>query len=132
TRHVQRLLLRHGIEDREALTSLLGQARHKRVCLCPYCYGLIPVKEVEVPAPLTFTDDSLEGAGYRIEVTENWLFPRLTIAGPKGEIVAGREPAPFLTRNGALALLFAIVVPLAFLATELLTGQHLPHPLAVF
>ncbi len=76
--------------------------------------------------PLTFTEDGLKGSGYLVELTENRLFPRLAIEGPKGEISAGREPGRFLTRNGALAVLFSTLVPLSFLATWEFTGQRLP------
>jgi hypothetical protein len=131
TRNVQRLLLRHGIEDREALAALLGRARNKRACLCPHCYGLIPVKEPAMPAPLTFTEDGLEGAGYRIELNEHRLFSGLTIDGPKGDIFTGREPGRFMTRNGALALLVGPLMLLAFLMTEVLTHQRLPLYLVI-
>jgi hypothetical protein len=130
-RNVQRLLLRHGIEDREALAALLGQARSKRACLCPHCYGLIPVQEPAMPGPLKFTEDGLHGAGYRIEVNENKLFPGLAIEGPEGDIFTGREPGRFLTRNGALALLVGPLMLLAFLVTEFLTGQRLPLYLVI-
>ena len=130
-RNVQRLLLRHGIEDREALAALLGQARSKRACLCPHCYGLIQVKEPAMPAPLTFTEDSLEGAGCRIELNEHRLYPGLAIEGPKGDIFTGREPGRLLTRNGALALLVGPLMLCAFLLTEALTGRRLPLYLVI-
>jgi hypothetical protein len=128
-RNVQRLLLRHGIEDREALAALLSQAKHKHACLCPHCYGLIPVKEPATTAPLTFSEDSMEGAGYRVELTETRLFPTLVIEGPGGEIFSGSEPGRFLTRNGALALLVGPLMLVGILLTEILTGQRLPRPL---
>jgi hypothetical protein len=130
-RNVQRLLLRHGIEDREALAALLTQARNKRACLCPHCYGLIPVKEPTMPAPLTFSEDSVKGAGYRVELNENKLFSSLEIEGPRGDIFTGREPGRLLTRNGALALLVGPLMLCAFLLTDALTGRRLPLYLVI-
>jgi len=125
-RHVQRLLLRHGVEDRDALAALLDQARHENACLCPHCYKQIPVHEPAAPPPLVFKNESLEGQGYDIELSENGLWPRVRIEGPEGIIHEGREAGSFLTRNGALAFVVGPLVLLCFVLTELFTGQRLP------
>jgi hypothetical protein len=125
-RQVQRLLLRHGVEDREALVALLEQARRAHTCLCPHCYNQIPVHEPVAQSPLTFRNDSLEGEDYYIEVSENGLWPRVQIEGPEGTIHDGREPGTFLTRNGALAFVVAPLVVACLVVPELFPGRRLP------
>jgi hypothetical protein len=130
-RNVQRLVLRHGVEDREALSALMDQARREHACLCPHCYTQIPMNESVAPEPLAFKDGSLEGENYYIEVSENGFWPRVQIEGPEGTIHDGREPGSFLTRNGALGFVVGPLVLACVLLMKLFTGQRLPLPLEV-
>ncbi|MBM4067655.1 MAG: hypothetical protein FJ271_01735 [Planctomycetes bacterium] len=125
-RRLQRLMLRHGIEDRQALSSLLERAREKHASLCPHCYGRVPCVPPPPEPELTQSDDALEGFGYRLEVSDAGLFPRLRIESDDEVLYDGREPGRVLTRNGALALFIGPIVLAGFLVAELLSGGRLP------
>ncbi len=126
--HLQRLLLRHGIEDREAMAILREQARQAGASLCPHCLAHVPVQEPpELPPPLTFDENKLEGHDFRLEVSEGGLRPWLEIQTPRGLVVARKEPDRGLTRNGVLAVVIVPIAVASFLLTEFVTrGQMSP------
>lgn len=126
SRRLQRLMLRHGIEDRQALTALLERARDKHASLCPHCFARVPCEQPPTPAELTLTANVLAGFGYRLEVVDHGLFPRLRIESDDEILFDGREPGRFLTRNGALAFFISPSVLACFLAAEGLGGGRLP------
>lgn len=123
---VQRLLLGHGVEDRDALVALRGQARRKHASLCPHCFHQVPVPEVPALPTLTFVGDRLEGDGYRVEISEGGLVPWLEIQTPRGIVYEGGEPDRRLTRNGALLFFVLPIAVVAFLLTEMASGWTLP------
>jgi hypothetical protein len=130
-RRLLRLLLQHGLDDRLALNTLLGQARREGGGLCPHCYGLLPVTASDSPKALRYEDEHLSGHGYRLEVSDHGMIPWLEIETPEGIAYRGREPGRVLTRNGALVLLVGPMVLTGFLLTEWLTGSQMPA-LALF
>lgn len=130
-RRLQRLMLRHGIEDREALAALLERARAKHSTLCPHCYGRIPVEPPEAPCELTLAEESLEGSGYRLSISDRGSIPRLRIESAEEVLDERRAPGRWLTRNGALAFLISPFVLAGFLAFERLGGNRIPPAVAL-
>jgi hypothetical protein len=122
---VRRLLLRHGVEDRAALTELLDEARRQGTCLCPHCYAQVPVPD-DGPPRWRFSRGNLYGSGCSIELSEDGLLPRLFVESPEGVIYAGREPGRLPTLQGAMAFLVGPAVLTAFLVAEITTSSHLP------
>jgi hypothetical protein len=124
---LQRLLLRHGVEDTEALIAVLGQARRHGATLCPHCYTEVPVPVEPVPPTLDHGTDWFEGEGFYVQVSEGGLVPSVAIEGPHGTIYEGRQPGRLLTRHGFLLFIVGPFMVLTFVLTELLTGSRL-HP----
>jgi hypothetical protein len=123
---LERTLLRHGIEDREALADLSARAESKHATLCPHCFGEVTMPLQPPPLPLVLDKDRLAGAGFRVAVVERGLFPTLEVETPAELIYQGREPGTWPTRQGALVLLVGPLVLAFFVVTELLTRPRLP------
>jgi hypothetical protein len=123
---VQRLLLRHGIDDHEALQTLLGTARRHRASLCPHCYALVPVREPAPPAALNLSRGRLSARGYRVEVSDAGLFRGLEVETPRGTVYRGTEPDRKLTRKGATVLLVGPPVLAALCLAVLLSAWSVP------
>jgi hypothetical protein len=102
---LQRLMLQHGIEDIQARNQLLAQARQQRSSLCPHCFALVPLPPRPAWLRLDGDHDLLEGGGYRVEVFDGGIVPRLEIETPAGPVFDDREPGRRLTRSGACLLL---------------------------
>jgi serine/threonine protein kinase len=123
---LQRLLLRQGIEDREAWNALLARARQRKTSVCPHCYAQVAAPASTPAAPLTALGRRLEGAGYALELREAGLSPRLTIEGPGSVLYDAGAPDGLLTRNGALSLIVLPAMALFGFLLHLLTPLPLP------
>ncbi|MCS7046614.1 MAG: hypothetical protein NZO58_09685, partial [Gemmataceae bacterium] len=110
-RRLQRMLLRQGVDDRDAWEALLSQARAVGDSLCPHCLGQTPRPYREGSSPLV-EDNGLSGHGFRLEINDTGLTPRLRITGPDGVLWDGNEPGGGLTPLGAF-LILAIPVALS-------------------
>lgn len=130
---VHRLILAGGIADGEALRSLVTEARRRRASLCPRCFALVPLPHEHMPRPLNQSHGRLSLGGYCVEVSEHGLVPRLSIDGPSGFTLRGREPGRLpLTRKGAILLLAGPSVALALICAVLLNlWPHLSLALPV-
>ena len=124
---LQRLMLRQGVEDRSARTNLVARARQRGTCLCPHCFGHVPLPRPDRPAPLPIEPGGCNAHGYALRYSESGLTSQLSLETPHGILFAGRAPDAWLTRNGALAF---IVAPLVLLAA-LMTLPLLPLPLVM-
>ncbi len=145
---LQRLLLRQGVEDRDAWHALLTKVRERGGSLCPHCYAQAPPVNTAPPLPLTPPmspplkggEGGLEGHGFRVQVTDSGLRPRLEIETPPplsppsqggdkgGVLYDGQEPGTALTRLGALLALALPVVAAAFGLLYALFGRSMPLP----
>jgi hypothetical protein len=109
---VHRLLLAAGSNDEEAHALLRAEAAEKNATLCPHCYALVPLP---TPTPVVVASGRVDGGGFRLELTDHYLFHTLRAQTPEGLIHAGPEPGNALTGRGA-ALLFLVPLTLAALA----------------
>jgi hypothetical protein len=124
---LQRLMIRHGIEEGGVLDELAAQARARRSGLCPYCYSFVPAADPEPPDPLTIEGKELEGGGYRVEVSDRGLMPTVRVDSPYDEVLyAGREPGSHLTRLGAVVFVGLPLVVLLFAGLEVATLARFP------
>ncbi|HZY84359.1 MAG TPA: hypothetical protein VFE78_05985, partial [Gemmataceae bacterium] len=102
---LQRIFLARGVEDPEALESLVEDAKGRHAAVCPSCYAPVPVpREAPVPALVQRTG-RLSGRGYSVEVSERGLGTRLEVRTPTKRIYRGRDAGRRLTPRGALLLL---------------------------
>jgi hypothetical protein len=124
---LQRLLLRHGIDDPEARTALLARARQKGASICPHCYAGVSLQDTLPPAPVEMHEGDLAWEGYGVYASDRWLLPWLTIETPDGVLRDGLQPEWRRTRAGLVAVLAVVLlllmlglmifaVPLALLA----------------
>ncbi len=104
---LQRLLLQRGVDDPAVRDALRAEAGERGASLCPHCYAEVPLPEYPPPPELHFGKQGLSGGGYRVEVKDSGLAPRLEVRVPGGPLYRGREPGSRLTRLGALVLLAA-------------------------
>lgn len=125
---LQRLLLRQGIEDRDAWNSLTARARDRGASLCPHCFAQVAPLGAAPPLPLSGTD-WLEGHGYRIQISDMGLRPHLQIETPVALLYDGPEPGAAVTRWGALLSLTVPIVLAAFGVLYALFGSDLSLPL---
>src|SRR6202040_3858931 len=88
---LQRTLLRHGIEDRAALTDLSARAAKNGAILCPHCFGEIPVPPLLASLSLNLDKGTLEGAGFRVAISDLGVYPTVTIE-TADESFESREP----------------------------------------
>ncbi|HMC65570.1 MAG TPA: hypothetical protein VKI65_11585 [Gemmataceae bacterium] len=128
---VQRMLLAHGIENSEARRELLAEAQRQHASLCPRCFAPVAVRHEGLPQPLNVWHGRLTAPGYRVEVSEVGMAPRLKIDTPGGVVYRGREPGRGLTRKGAVILLAGPPVLLALLLAVLFNVWDRPVMLPV-
>jgi hypothetical protein len=83
---------------------LVAQARARHASLCPHCYALVPLPQSEAPLALYFGVAGLSAGGYRVQVKDSGLAPRLEVRTPAGLVYRGREPGSRRTRLGALVV----------------------------
>ncbi len=122
---LQRLLVRQGVEDRDAWAALLSRARQRGVSLCPHCYGHLPVPATLPPLHLAGTDH-LEGYGFLVEIDESGLRPQVRITTPAGLLYEDPEPGAWLTRLGGVVALAGPVFLAAFGLIYGVLGSALP------
>jgi hypothetical protein len=120
---IQRLMLQHGIEDGKAREDLLAEAKDLKASLCPHCFAHVPVPLEPAKLQLEIEPDSIEGAGYRVEIADGGIVPRLEIETPTGLVFDGAEPGRRLTKGGAILIfagpLLVVSALLLFLPLEL-------------
>lgn len=118
-----RLLLTHRLADLDTLQHHLQAARQQHAGCCPACYAFVPLPS-EAPLPaVTLVNDHLLAGGYRVEISELGLRPRLEIVTPDALLFEGREPErPWTPAGGAFvytslfvlsAILWALLWPIA-------------------
>jgi len=129
--HLQQLMLKHGVDDPDARAAVFGRAQAQHASICPKCYHLLPMPTLLKSVPPNFEDREMDGAGYRLEVSDKGPVPWLTIETAAERIYGGREPGRLMTRNGAF-MLFVIPISLALFAIlRLAIGSELPPPAIV-
>jgi hypothetical protein len=98
---------------------------------CPRCGtaarvpGPLPIREI------TLTAGRLLAGGYRVEITENGLAPRLEVATPDRMIHQGREPGRLLTSRGLTLLLVGPPVVLALVLALFQPAPRVPVTLCL-
>jgi hypothetical protein len=123
----ERTLLRHGIEDRAAQADLSVRAAQNRATLCPRCFVEVPMSALPDPPALSLDADGLEGAGFRVSLSERGIFSAVEIETP-AESIRAREPGNRLTRNGALVVVVLPLVLMFFILGELVTRFSVSPP----
>jgi hypothetical protein len=103
----------------EALGNLRVEAVAARVSLCPRCFGFVPTPLEQGPYGISFSHGRLSAHGYKVEVSERGLVPRLVVGSPSDLIFRGREPGRWLTYRGGLLLWIG---PLALLSMLIAVG----------
>jgi hypothetical protein len=103
----------------EAPGNLQVEAAAARVSLCPRCFAFVPTPMEREPYGISFSHGRLSAHGYKVEVSESGLVPRLSIGSPSGGIFRGREPGRWLTYRGGLLLWIG---PLALLSMLIAVG----------
>lgn len=116
---VHRLLLLGGSDDEEAHALLRAEAAEKNATLCPHCYALVPLPTRATPTPVVVASGRVDGGGYRVELTDRYIFNLLRADTPDGLIYLGPEPGNALTRRGAV-LLFVVPLTVAAIAFAVL------------
>jgi uncharacterized C2H2 Zn-finger protein len=104
-----RMLYRRGLRDRELLKELRASIQSQKATLCPHCCATVSIAPLETVQPLTLSKKTLEGHGYRIDLAETGLIPKLHIETPDTILFHDREPGRFVTRLGGILFL---IVPL--------------------
>lgn len=117
---LHRLLVGKGVHDRDLLGRLCEQARRRHASLCPSCFSSMPIPPPTEAKPLSCSDGTLEGHGYRLSVSDRGFRPKLTIETPRGVLYRGGEPGRPLTKLG-----IAIVVTVPLLAVTYLLASWL-------
>src|SRR5262249_52396694 len=108
----------------------------ERASLCPACFKGQPMPRSLPPPLLTLSDTLLEGAGYRLELLEHRMTPRLAIERlaiepAKAPATTMHEPGAGLTRLGGLTLVGGPLALVLFVVSLLLVGSRLPIPLTL-
>jgi hypothetical protein len=112
--HLQRLQLRHGLDEAGARRTLLSRARQEGASVCPNCYALVSAQDSLPPATVDVGPGELEAGGFGVYVSDRWLVPWLTIQTPDEVLCDGLQPGWRQTRAG-LALYVAVAVVLLML-----------------
>src|SRR5262249_38056777 len=120
-----RLLLRAGARDPQAQQALLVAAKERKASLCPACFAFIPVPRPVPPPAVNCWRGRLSALGYRLELSEDGLWPHLEIVTPRGVLYSGEEPGRRLTQTGALWLHAGPLVLLALAAALAWSGSPL-------
>jgi hypothetical protein len=114
-RRVERLFLAHRIEDESARRALMTEARARQASICPRCFAMVVSPEETPTRPLEYSEGTLCGQGYRVEISEPGFFSRLTVTTPAKTDYQGPEPDRWLSARGA-ELVFAGPLVLVALA----------------
>src|SRR5205823_5418152 len=85
-------------------------ARQQDASLCPNCFALVPAVGSAAPPALHCERGLIEGAGYRVEVSDAGLVPWLRIDTPRAVLFDGREPGRYLTKLGLVLLVAALAM----------------------
>jgi hypothetical protein len=116
---VYRRFLAHGVHHSEGRAILLGEAVERHATLCPRCYAIVPMPEQVAPAAPSLSHGRLSAVGYRVEVWEKGIFPRLEIATPEAAVSRLPLPGPRLTPQGAILFFVGPLVLAALLMAVL-------------
>ncbi|MBY0526564.1 MAG: hypothetical protein K2R98_24425 [Gemmataceae bacterium] len=116
-----RQLLTIRVDDGPAPADLFAEAEQRGASLCSHCFGLVTIKAEAPPARLNLSHGRMSWSGYVVEVSEQWLFPRLTIQTPDSVVFQNREPDSGPARRGLFLLL---VWPPVLLALLLAAIRH--------
>lgn len=130
-RRVQRLLLMHGIEDREAKQSLLTEASANLASICPKCFNLVPCPPTISFQPAVASRGRVSARGYTVQIMDRGFVSRLVIETPGGVVYEGLEPRRALTFSGKALLLVGPFVLAAVIAAFVLRWRQLPSLLPV-
>ena len=106
---LHRMMLGRGVQDPDIAAALVAQAKARQSSLCPYCRDFVPGPAPPEPEALTWERDHVEGEGYRIELAEGGVVPKLRIESPDAVLYDSREPGRWVTRRGALLLVMGVV-----------------------
>jgi uncharacterized C2H2 Zn-finger protein len=110
---VHRLLLLGGTDEDEARALLRAEAEEQNATLCPHCYALVPQPARAIPAPVVIASGRVDGGGFRVDLSNRYMYTRLEVYTPDATLFAGPDPDRALTRRGA-TLIF--LVPLLVVA----------------
>ncbi len=130
---LQRLLLQKGVADDGTRRELLKQAARQGASLCPGCSALVTPVASRQPLTASWRRQGWAAPGYRVEVSDRGLVPRLEIETPEMMLYRGGEPGRRLTRKGALLVLtLPLLVAAGVLAVlqpplEVLQSWNLPR-----
>lgn len=111
---VHRLLLLGGADDEEAHALLRAEAAGQNATLCPHCYALIPLPTQARPTAVLVGAGRVDGGGFRVELTDRYMFTNLVAETPDGSVFSGPEPGRTLTHRGAVLLFLVPLVGAAF------------------
>jgi hypothetical protein len=109
-RRVYARFLASGLHHAEARAFLLAEAVESKGSLCPHCYTVVPVPEQDAPAAISLAHGRLSANGYRVEIQESGLVPRVEIALPGAPVSRLPLPGPRLTRRAAMLCIIAPLV----------------------
>jgi hypothetical protein len=115
-RRVYARFLACGLHHAEARAHLLAEAAETHGTLCPNCYTLVAMPEQDPPAKISLSHGRLSANGYRVEIRESGLTPRLEISMPGASDKRSPLPGPRLTRRAAM---LCFVGPLLVIAVLL-------------
>jgi hypothetical protein len=110
---VHRLLVLGGSNDDEVHALLRAEAYEQNATLCPHCYALVPQPMQSSPAAVVVGSGRVDGGGFRVDLSDRYLYTRLEVVAPEMRLYAGPEPGRALTRRGAILL---FLIPLLALA----------------
>ncbi|MCE9532389.1 MAG: hypothetical protein K8T89_14900 [Planctomycetes bacterium] len=123
---VHRLLLTAGLTDEEAKENLESQAEGRRASLCPHCYALVPQTREPMPPPLGLAHGRFVSHGYKVEVSDRYLFTHLNVRVPNKVLYNGTEPRRGMTRRGSVLAQLGPLTFLAFFLAVFLPVRTLP------
>lgn len=115
----RQILWVHGEAKKTRLEPLLNEAIRQNASLCPYCFGLVPVRghqPLELP---THGSRLISRHGYRVGLEERGFLSRLIVETPSGVLWNGREPGRWLTHRGVVILLCMPLVVTAIILAAL-------------
>jgi hypothetical protein len=110
---VHRLLLIGGSDDDEARALLRAEALEQNASLCPNCFALAPLPIQASPTPVVVGSGRVDGGGYRVDLSDRYLYTRLLVETPTNKLFVGPDPGRALTRRGAILLFLIPIVALA-------------------
>jgi hypothetical protein len=130
---VHRLLLLGGTDDEEAHALLRAEAADQNATLCPHCYALVAQPTRAKPADVLVGSGRVDGGGFRVELSDAYLYSRMIVDTPSGRIQTGPEPGHALTKRGAilLFLLPLLLVSCVFAVLPRLMGMAPVVPVGV-